>query len=123
MCHTERKMRPYCGLNPSSGGSKQSFNLLTKMISRFKYISSVDTRERMEKLAPFKISKTLRCKASFIILSSTGFVVHNKPWNLIFFVKFSCKKHAKTVKMTIYPYARPSPLSIIHLSKISTQRL
>ena len=77
------------------------------MISRFKYIPSVDTRERMEKLASFKISKTLRCKVSFIILSSTGFVVHNKPWNLIFFAKFSCKKHAKTVKITIYPYARP----------------
>ena len=55
MCHIERKMRPYCGLNLSNGGSKQSFNLLAKMISRFKYISSVDTRERMEKLASFKV--------------------------------------------------------------------
>ena len=55
MCHIERKMRPYCGLNLSNGGSKQSFNLLTKMINRFKYISSVDTRERMEKLASFKV--------------------------------------------------------------------
>ena len=34
MCHIERKMRPHCGLNLSNGGSKQSFNLLTKMISR-----------------------------------------------------------------------------------------
>ena len=95
MCHIERTKRPYCGLNLSNGGSKQSFNLLTKMISRFKYISSVDTRERMEKLAPFKISKTLRCKRSFIILSSTGFVVHSKPWNLIFSLNFLAKNMQK----------------------------
>ena len=79
MCHIERKMRPYCGLELSNGGSKQSFNMLTKMINRFKYISSVDNREMMEKLASFKISQTLSCKVTFIILSSTGFVVHNKP--------------------------------------------
>ena len=79
MCHIERKMRPYYGLELFNGGSKQSFNLLTKMISRFKYISSVDTRERMEKLASFKISKTLSGKVTFIILSSTGFIVHSKP--------------------------------------------
>ena len=108
MCHIERKMRPYCGLNLSNGGSKQSFNSLTKMISRFKYISSVDTSERMEKLASFKISKTLRCKVTFIILSPTGFVVHNKQWNLLFSLNFLAKKHAKTVKITIFPSARPS---------------
>ena len=95
MCHIERKMRPYCGLNLSNGGSKQSFNLLTKMISRFKYISSVDTRERMKKLASFEISKTLRCKVSFIILSSTGFIVHNKPWNLIISLNFLAKNMQK----------------------------
>ena len=101
-------MRPYCGLNLSNDGSKQSFNLLTKMISRFKYISSVDTRERMEKLASFKISKTLRCKVTFIILLSTGFVVHNKPWDLLLPLNFLAKKHAKTLKITIFPYARPT---------------
>ena len=84
MCQIERKMRPYCCLSLSDGGSKQSF----KMISRFKYISSVDTREREEKLASFKISKTIRCKVTFIILSSAGFVVHNKPWNLLFSLNF-----------------------------------
>ena len=104
MCYTERKMRPYCGLNLSNGGSKQSFNLLTKMTSWFKYISLVDTRERMEKLASFKISKRLRCKVTFIILSSTGVVVHNKPWNLLFSLNLLAKKHAKTVKITIFPY-------------------
>ena len=108
MCHIERKMRRYCGLNLSNGGSKQSFNLLTKKINRFKYISSVDTCKRMEKLASFKILKTLRCKVTFIILSSTGFVVHNKPWNLLFSLNFLAKKHAKTVKMTIIPYVRPT---------------
>ena len=65
VCHIERKMRPYCGLELSNGGSKQSFNMLTKtkpfipgfkpfnikLISRFKHNASVDTRERMEKLA------------------------------------------------------------------------
>ena len=75
------------------------------MISRFIYISSVDTSERMEKLASFKISKTLRCKVTFIILSSTGFVVHNKQWNLLFSLNFLAKKHAKTVKITIFPSA------------------
>ena len=79
MCHTERKMRPYCGLELSNGGLKRSVNMLTKMISRFKYISSVNSRERMEKLASFKISKTLSYKVTFIILSSTGFVVYDKP--------------------------------------------
>ena len=108
MCHIERKMRPYCGLNLSNGDSKQSFNSLTKMISRFKYTFSVDTSERMEKLSSFKISKTLRCKVTFIILSSTGFVVHNKQWNLLFSLNFRAKKDAKTVKITIFPSGRPS---------------
>ena len=89
MCHIERKMRPYCGLELSNGGSKRSFNMLTKMISRFKYISSLCARERMEKLASFKISKMLSCKVTFIILSSSGFVVYNKPWmKFSFFTNF-----------------------------------
>ena len=88
-------MRPYCGLELSNGGSKQLFNTQTKMISRFKYISSVDTRERMEKLASFKISKTLSCKVNFIILSSTGFVVHNKLWNFLFSLTFLAKNMQK----------------------------
>ena len=90
-------MRPYCGLELSNGGSKQLFNTQTKMISRFKYISSMDTRERMEKLDFFKISKTLSCKVNFIILSSTGFgrVVHNKQWNFLFSLTFLAKDMQK----------------------------
>ena len=80
MCYIERKMRPYCGLNLSRVVAQNNYLTCQKtMISRFKYISLVDTRERMGKLASFKISKTLSCKVNFIILSSTGFVVHTKP--------------------------------------------
>ena len=50
MCHTERKMRPYSVLELSNGGSKQSFNMLTKMISWFKYISSVGSMEKLASL-------------------------------------------------------------------------
>ena len=88
-------MRPYCGLELSNGGLKQLFNTQTKIISRFKYISSVDTLERMEKLADFKISKTLSCKVNFIILSSTGFIVHNKQWNFLFSLTFLAKTMQK----------------------------
>ena len=69
------------------------------MISRFKYISSEDTRVRMEKFGfQFKISKTLSCKVTLIILSFTGFVILNKPWNFLFSLDFLAKKKKKNTQ-------------------------